>query len=253
MLDEASQVGTRDLAALLTIVRAGGARLVMVGDTAQLGAVEAGGMMRLIAAGPGHWELAEVHRFYAEWEALASLQLRQGARAALRAYDMRGRIRGSHQARPSRTRSRCTWPTICWTGIPCCWPGRTRKRPSWPAWSAQLARLGRVPQRPEVTLADGNAAAARGPGAGPGEHPGRGRGRAGADQPGHAPPGGRDARGRGPGGRSCAASCPAAAGPGTSRSRSSTEGVGRAGLCGQRVRGPRPHGRYRPRVRVSDR
>ena len=88
----------QDLAALLAIVRAGGARLVMVGDTAQLGAVEAGGMMRLIAGDLGHWELAEVHRFDAEWEALASLQLRQGARAALRAYDARGRIRGGHQA-----------------------------------------------------------------------------------------------------------------------------------------------------------
>ena len=81
---------------------AAGARLVLVGDTAQLGAVDAGGMMRLIAYDLGHWELAEVHRFDAEWEALASLQLRQGARAALQAYDARGRIRGAHQAQAER-------------------------------------------------------------------------------------------------------------------------------------------------------
>ena len=83
VIDEASQVCTADLAALVALARRTGARLVLVGDTAQLGAVEAGGMMRLIGSDLGHWELAEVHRFDAEWEALASLQLRQGARAAL--------------------------------------------------------------------------------------------------------------------------------------------------------------------------
>ena len=112
VMDEASQVATTDLAAMLAVVRAGGARVVLTGDTAQLGAVEAGGMMRLIAEDLGHWELAEVRRFDAEWERLASLQLRQGARAALRAYDARGRIRGGHQlAAEARTRSRCTWRT----------------------------------------------------------------------------------------------------------------------------------------------
>ena len=102
VIDEASQVSTGDLAALVALARRTGARLVLVGDTAQLGAVEAGGMMRLIGSDLGHWELAEVHRFDAEWEALASLQLRQGARAALRAYDARGRIRGAHEAEAER-------------------------------------------------------------------------------------------------------------------------------------------------------
>ena len=58
--------------------------------------------MRLIGSDLGHWELAEVHRFDAEWEALASLQLRLGARAALRAYDARGRVRGGHEAEAER-------------------------------------------------------------------------------------------------------------------------------------------------------
>ena len=102
VIDEATQVSTEDLAALQALARAAGARVVLVGDTAQLGAVDAGGMMRLIAEDLGHWELAEVHRFDAEWEALASLQLRQGARSALQAYDARGRIRGAHQAQAER-------------------------------------------------------------------------------------------------------------------------------------------------------
>ena len=94
VVDEASQVSTEDLAAVLAVVRAAGARAILTGDTAQLGAVDAGGMMRLIAADLGHWELAEVRRFDAEWEAQASLQLREGQRAALQAYDARGRVRG---------------------------------------------------------------------------------------------------------------------------------------------------------------
>ena len=53
MIDEASQVSTADLAALVALARRTGARLVLVGDTAQLGAVEAGGMMRLIGADLG--------------------------------------------------------------------------------------------------------------------------------------------------------------------------------------------------------
>jgi ATP-dependent exoDNAse (exonuclease V) alpha subunit len=97
VIDEASQVSTTDLAAIQAVASAAGARIVLTGDTAQLGAVEAGGMMRLIASDLGHWELAEVRRFDAEWERLASLQLRRGERAALRAYDARGRIRGGPQ------------------------------------------------------------------------------------------------------------------------------------------------------------
>ena len=49
VLDEASQLSTTDLAMVLEAVRTAGARLVLAGDTEQLGAVEAGGMFRLLA------------------------------------------------------------------------------------------------------------------------------------------------------------------------------------------------------------
>jgi hypothetical protein len=98
VIDEASQISTTDLAAIQAVATAAGARIVLTGDTAQLGAVEAGGMMRLLASDLGHWELAEVRRFDAAWERLASLQLRRGEKAALRAYDVRGRIRGGPPA-----------------------------------------------------------------------------------------------------------------------------------------------------------
>ena len=49
MLDEASQLSTADLAMIGEAARQAGARIIATGDTAQLGAVEAGGMFRLLA------------------------------------------------------------------------------------------------------------------------------------------------------------------------------------------------------------
>ena len=160
VIDEASQVCTEDLAALVALARRTGARLVLVGDTAQLGAVEAGGMMRLIGSDLGHWELAEVHRFDAEWEALASLQLRQGARAALRAYDARGRIRGAHQAEAERDAVALYLADHLMGRDTLLLAGTNEEAAKLAGMvRAELARLGRVPQRTEVTLADGNGAA----------------------------------------------------------------------------------------------
>jgi hypothetical protein len=160
VIDEASQVCTGDLAALVGLARRTGARLVLVGDTAQLGAVEAGGMMRLIGSDLGHWELAEVRRFDAEWEALASLQLRQGARAALRAYDARGRIRGGHEAAAERDAVALYLADHLMGRDSLLLAGTNEEAAKLAGMvRAELARLGRVPQRPEVTLADGNGAA----------------------------------------------------------------------------------------------
>jgi TrwC relaxase/AAA domain len=49
VLDEASQLSTADLALIGEAARQAGARVIATGDTAQLGAVEAGGMFRLLA------------------------------------------------------------------------------------------------------------------------------------------------------------------------------------------------------------
>ena len=148
VIDEASQVCTGDLAALVALARRTGARLVLVGDTAQLGAVEAGGMMRLIGSDLGHWELAEVHRFDAEWEALASLQLRQGARAALRAYDARGRIRGAHQAEAERDAVALYLADHLMGRDSLLLAGTNEEAAKLAGMvRAELARLGRVPQR----------------------------------------------------------------------------------------------------------
>jgi conjugative relaxase-like TrwC/TraI family protein len=95
VLDEASQLATTDLAMIAEAARRAGARIIATGDTAQLGAVEAGGMFRLLAREVPAAQLHEVRRFDAAWERQASIRLRDGDPAAIAAYDRHGRIRGA--------------------------------------------------------------------------------------------------------------------------------------------------------------
>jgi conjugative relaxase-like TrwC/TraI family protein len=108
IVDEASQAGTLDVAALLTQVRAApGARLLLVGDPLQTGSVAAGGILaELESCDAPTLELTEVKRFRdadgqaREWETRASLALAHGdADASFDAYDQRGRLHsGSAEA-----------------------------------------------------------------------------------------------------------------------------------------------------------
>lgn len=93
VIDEASQVPTLDLIRVSNYVRQNGARMILTGDIAQLGAVEAGGVMKLIAHDQGYWELQEVRRFNAEWERTESLRVREGDIGAIPEYQAYGRIR----------------------------------------------------------------------------------------------------------------------------------------------------------------
>jgi len=97
VLDEASQLATADLAMIAEAARQAGARVIVTGDTAQLGAVEAGGMLRLLAQEVPTAQLHEVRRFDAVWERDASIRLRSGDLAAIATYDRHGRIRGADQ------------------------------------------------------------------------------------------------------------------------------------------------------------
>src|SRR4029077_3344558 len=85
VVDEASQVSTQDLARICSLALRAGARVIGVGDTRQLTAVEAGGLFSLIARRHGHWKLTEVRRFTQAWERAAAGRLGAGggvARAA---------------------------------------------------------------------------------------------------------------------------------------------------------------------------
>ena len=95
VLDEASQLSTADLALIGEAARQTGARIIASGDIAQLGAVEAGGMFRLLTREVPAAQLHEVRRFDAAWERHASIRLRDGDMAAIAAYDRHGRIRGA--------------------------------------------------------------------------------------------------------------------------------------------------------------
>jgi len=97
VLDEASQLSTSDLAMIGEAARQAGARITATGATAQLGAVEAGGMFALLAREVPAAQLHEVRRFYAAWEREASVRLRDGDMAAAAAYDRHGRIRGADE------------------------------------------------------------------------------------------------------------------------------------------------------------
>jgi conjugative relaxase-like TrwC/TraI family protein len=94
VIDEASLAGTVTLDAITDHARHAGAKVVLVGDWAQLGAVEAGGAFAMLARDRGDVpQLNEVHRFTQAWEREASLQLRAGDPAVLDTYADHDRIR----------------------------------------------------------------------------------------------------------------------------------------------------------------
>lgn len=92
LVDEASMVATADLVELVEQARRAGGRVLLVGDPAQLSAIDIGGAFDLLADRHGAAHLLEVRRFVDAWEAEASLSLRRRDPAAISEYVMRGRI-----------------------------------------------------------------------------------------------------------------------------------------------------------------
>jgi conjugative relaxase-like TrwC/TraI family protein len=93
IVDEATLAGTHTLNALATTAKRAGAKLLLVGDPAQLQAVDAGGAFAmLVNARTDPPRLLELHRFTHSWEKSASLALRDGRPEAVPAYDDHGRL-----------------------------------------------------------------------------------------------------------------------------------------------------------------
>jgi conjugative relaxase-like TrwC/TraI family protein len=93
LVDEASLAGTLALDRITTHAADVGAKVVLVGDWAQLSAVDAGGAFGMLVRARGDApELTDVRRFHAEWEKTATLLLRHGDTAALDAYAEHDRI-----------------------------------------------------------------------------------------------------------------------------------------------------------------
>ncbi|GAA2748369.1 hypothetical protein GCM10009868_41110 [Terrabacter aerolatus] len=95
IVDEASMAGTFELDSLTAYARAAGAKVLLVGDWAQLSPVAAGGAFKLLATDRQDApSLLDVRRFRHEWERDASLKLRTGATGVAAEYARHGRVRG---------------------------------------------------------------------------------------------------------------------------------------------------------------
>lgn len=93
IIDEATLAGTLTLDRLTEVAAGAGAKVLLVGDWAQLQSVDAGGAFSLLASARTDTpELTEVHRFTHEWEKAASLGLRHGRAEVISTYIVRERV-----------------------------------------------------------------------------------------------------------------------------------------------------------------
>jgi conjugative relaxase-like TrwC/TraI family protein len=97
-IDEASLAGTFTLDQITEQAEQQGAKVLMVGDWAQLQSVDAGGAFAmLVNARHDAPELTDVHRFIHPWEKTSSLDLRHGHTSAIDTLITHGRIHGSEE------------------------------------------------------------------------------------------------------------------------------------------------------------
>jgi hypothetical protein len=103
VIDEAGMVGTRQLERVLSHAADAGAKVVLVGDTRQLQAIEAGAAFRSIHERHGGAEISEVRRQSHDWQRDATRDLANGktgnALEAYRSHDMVHEAQTREQAR----------------------------------------------------------------------------------------------------------------------------------------------------------
>ncbi len=93
VIDEAGMVGTRQLERVLSHAAEAGAKVVLVGDPAQLQAIEAGAAFRSIHERHGGAEIGEVRRQQEDWQREATRDLATGRTGnALEAYRSHGMV-----------------------------------------------------------------------------------------------------------------------------------------------------------------
>lgn len=100
IVDEASLAGTLALDRLVRVAAGAGAKVLLVGDPAQLQSVDAGGAFGMLVADREDVpELTDVRRIAAAWEKDATLDLRNGRVEAIDTYQAHGRIRAGEAER----------------------------------------------------------------------------------------------------------------------------------------------------------
>ncbi|MCX4707162.1 MobF family relaxase [Streptomyces sp. NBC_01373] len=99
LVDEASMAETGQLDEIRRLAARAGAKVLYVGDNAQLDSVGSGGVFsQLTEELPNVHTLDTVMRFNSEWEKEASLRLRKGEVDVLAQYEARGRLRAGTRA-----------------------------------------------------------------------------------------------------------------------------------------------------------
>lgn len=88
IVDEATLAGTFALDLIVSMATEAGAKVLLLGDPAQMSSVEAGGAFAMLTRdrGPQTPALTDVHRFQNRWTADASLALRDGHQHAIDTY-----------------------------------------------------------------------------------------------------------------------------------------------------------------------
>ncbi len=95
VIDEAGMVGTDQLDRFLAAAESAGAKVVLVGDTAQLQAISSGAGMQLVAESVGQSVMSEIRRQEVEWQQNASVDMGNGlVRDGLGAYARAGMLVG---------------------------------------------------------------------------------------------------------------------------------------------------------------
>lgn len=95
IIDEATLADTRTIDRITGLATAAGAKVLLVGDDAQLQSVDAGGAFSMLveAQGSGVAELGETHRFTHDWEKRATAALRDGQLEVIGTYAGHDRLR----------------------------------------------------------------------------------------------------------------------------------------------------------------
>ena len=92
IVDEATLAGTLDLSHLVAQAQRAGAKVLLVGDHAQLGSVSAGGGFGMLARTGTPTQLHSLWRFTHQWEAQATRGLRTGDPTVVEDYRAHGRL-----------------------------------------------------------------------------------------------------------------------------------------------------------------
>ncbi|WP_338425997.1 Ti-type conjugative transfer relaxase TraA [Sphingopyxis kveilinensis] len=110
IIDEAGMVGTRQLERVISEAERQGAKVVLVGDTQQLQAIEAGAAFRATAERHGAVEIMDIRRQQEEWQREATRELATGKTGeAIGRYAEAGHLHAADTREAARTELVDAW------------------------------------------------------------------------------------------------------------------------------------------------